>query len=517
MKVILPTSLTYGTPATGFSRASPANYFDSNLVLQQAPANSPRIAWDPETGNLIGLLLEPAMTNLLLNTEVLSAQSVSVLANVTYTLSFWGTGTVFLSGVGLPIGASLPGRDVYPNKRVSYSFTPTSNGFLSITVSGTVQKAQLEAHAVADWSSTRSYSLNTEAVYNGIVYKSLQNSNLGNQPDVSSSFWQYVRQARTYPTSYLASGSTQSTRAADIIYSGTDESRLYGIFYSDFPDINAEWSSSVSYNIDNLVTYKGATYRSLTDANVNNAPIEGETSTNWFYVSASNQYAAFDSKVSIISQSSKPGDSYRYIVFMVKREARKDALDSVGVAGMQDVDTVYCGISSVIESAYSKNILTAGFDDPGENVYFQATDVAPERLLVTLCFKQDAPTANAFQGPSVAEIVTGSSMFLGNTNYGLSFSIVDYSKKDEDEFGNIQFLKRGNKKTLSCSVDVLKNVVSSVFRRMRTIVSVPTMWIASEDEDYEAFAVIYGHFTDFQKQINYPTHATCSLEIEEVL
>jgi hypothetical protein len=90
-----------------------------------------------------GLLVETAATNLLVNNLALSTQSVTVTA-VAHTLSFWGTGTVTLSGVST--AGPLVGTGV--NNRVSLTFTPTA-GSLTLTVSGTVTRGQLETGTAA--------------------------------------------------------------------------------------------------------------------------------------------------------------------------------------------------------------------------------------------------------------------------------------------------------------------------------------------------------------------------------
>lgn len=94
-----------------------------------------------------GLLVEGAATNLLLNSKAdgtnLSTQSVATTAQA-YTLSFYGTGTVTLSGTstaGPAVGAASPAR-------TTLMFTPTA-GSLTLTVTGTVQYAQLETGSTA--------------------------------------------------------------------------------------------------------------------------------------------------------------------------------------------------------------------------------------------------------------------------------------------------------------------------------------------------------------------------------
>jgi hypothetical protein len=103
--------------------------------------SAPRFDHNPTTGESLGLLVEEARTNLLLNSATLSTQLVTVAAAAN-TLSFYGTGTVTLTGVST--AGPLVGTGA--NDRVSLTFTPIV-GVLVLTVSGSVTNAQLEAGA----------------------------------------------------------------------------------------------------------------------------------------------------------------------------------------------------------------------------------------------------------------------------------------------------------------------------------------------------------------------------------
>jgi len=105
--------------------------------------SAPRFTHDPTTGESLGLLVEEARTNLLLNSGTLSTQSATVTA-VAHTLSFTGTGTITLTGTST--AGPLVGTGTGEANRVSLTFTPTA-GSLTLTVSGTVTNAQLEAGA----------------------------------------------------------------------------------------------------------------------------------------------------------------------------------------------------------------------------------------------------------------------------------------------------------------------------------------------------------------------------------
>ena len=83
-------------------------------------------------------LIEPQRTNLVHPSNTATTQ-VRAVTSVVHTLSFYGTGTVTLSGA---FSGSLVGTDA--NNRASLTFTPTA-GNLTLTVSGTVTDWQLEA------------------------------------------------------------------------------------------------------------------------------------------------------------------------------------------------------------------------------------------------------------------------------------------------------------------------------------------------------------------------------------
>ena len=128
-------------PTPAFTRSSTATFVGSNGLIQSAIIDAPRFDHDPVTGLCKGLLIEETRTNLVFPSETLTTQTRAVTA-VAHTLSFYGAGTVVLSGVH---SATVVGTGVFP-ARTTLTFTPTA-GSLTLTVTGTVQFAQLEAGA----------------------------------------------------------------------------------------------------------------------------------------------------------------------------------------------------------------------------------------------------------------------------------------------------------------------------------------------------------------------------------
>ncbi|MFG1413981.1 hypothetical protein V5G24_23040 [Xanthobacter sp. VTT E-85241] len=122
-----------------FTRASGRTCIDGSGVMRVIGNDVPCFDYNPATLAPRGLLIEGARTNILLNSNILSTQTVTTAA-VSYTLSFYGTGSVTLSGT---FTGSLTGSGAYP-ARSTLTFTPSA-GSLTLTVTGNVQFANLEA------------------------------------------------------------------------------------------------------------------------------------------------------------------------------------------------------------------------------------------------------------------------------------------------------------------------------------------------------------------------------------
>lgn len=146
MMLDFTTAVTDARVAT--SRAgNTATRINSSGQIELVNANLPRYNFNPTSLICTGQLIEQARTNLLLNSLIdgtnLTTQSV-VLTATGYTLSFYGAGSIVISGGH---SATVSGTGAYP-VRTTYTFTPTA-GSSTFTVSGTVQYAQLEEGSFA--------------------------------------------------------------------------------------------------------------------------------------------------------------------------------------------------------------------------------------------------------------------------------------------------------------------------------------------------------------------------------
>lgn len=432
MNVIKPIhTTTYAT----YSRASTATYFNAAKVMQTASVDAPRYSWNPETGAFEGVLIEPARTNVLLNSATLSTQTRTVTSGAFYTLTFFGTGTITMSGA---FAGTLQGTGAYPTKRVTRTFV-TSGTSLTLTVSGTVQYAQLEV---------------------GL-----------------------------FPTSYIPTTSAPATRAADVVGGA-------GLFSSTFAQPVADWVAGTTYATGNTVHVSGRLYESLVDANTGNAPAANPT--KWLDVGPSNVFACLDQAVSTPSTGSAPVQA-----FAIKLPSNVSACALMAVTGVR----AYVAVNNAIGSISSQS--TTRLSSVNGSTTAALTGFEPGQYVSVWI---DGETT-----VSIGEFIAGTFHQLGATQYGHSFSITDYSRKDTDEFGTTTFVKRATAKRMSASVLVPKSNYNNVVQLMEAITSTPTVWIASDDTDYSAGAIVYGNWADFDLEIAYPTENLCNLEIQGLI
>lgn len=124
--------------------------YDARLLQSVRTSNA--TMWDSQ-GRLVW-----APANLFLNSATLGTQSVTVVNGATYCVSFYGTGSIALSGGG---SGTIAGIDATTRKSSTFTATTTS---VTFTVTGSVTSAQLEINGI---DSPKAYNATTGSAYYG--------------------------------------------------------------------------------------------------------------------------------------------------------------------------------------------------------------------------------------------------------------------------------------------------------------------------------------------------------------
>jgi len=144
-------------------RATTATRVNSSGLVESVAINVPRLNYD--ANGSASILLEPQRTNLLVNSATVVTQTITTTA-VANTLSFYGTGTITLSGT---FSGTLVGTGA--SNRVSLTFTPTA-GNLVLTISGSCTNGQLEIGAYATSyipTTTSTVTRNADNIVSGSI------------------------------------------------------------------------------------------------------------------------------------------------------------------------------------------------------------------------------------------------------------------------------------------------------------------------------------------------------------
>ena len=213
---IIDGSLHTGGAFVLYAGSSDLQEVDNVSVKEVLEDDVPRIDYSSGEG---AFLLEPASTNLYLNSETLSTQDVTTSAS-TYTVSFRGTGSVSLSGSGSGTLVGTGAMDL-----VSLTFTATA-GTLTSTVSGSVKYSNLENLGYStSWIPT-----------DGTIATRAQETCVGATPTINSEEGVlYAEIAALADDSIDKAFSINNGGQTDRIWLGysTAESRIYALGYTN--------------------------------------------------------------------------------------------------------------------------------------------------------------------------------------------------------------------------------------------------------------------------------------------
>jgi len=537
MKVIKPNTIAY--PDGSFSRGTIGTYFDAAGIIQTAGIDVPRFTYNPTTLAFEGLLIEPASTNLLLysaqfdNAAWVPFGAKNIVANSTvapdgtatadtlsdvssvafqgitqsttvstgtqaYTASCYvrkttgGTSATF----GLNFGIS-GGTSVAVNARFN-----TDTG-ITIGGSGIVQDCGIY------WRFSCSVTNNNTAGNTSLslgIFPSTGTYNSGSDVVTATGsviLWGAQVEAGTKATSYIATTSASVPRNTDVI-TGT------GLIYTTATDPNPLYSSGTTYALDAVVRYNGVIYQSLQASNTNHQP--DISPTWWIELYADNMHAAFDIQTSTISSAItsmtfvvKPGsfDSAALINL-------ETALVQIAVSDDNTKQLVYNSSAGLADSTLQDWYQYFFYDPLVHRTQVVFYNIPPyTEAVVTIRL-----SGSALSIISIAQAIFGTIASLGGTQYGAQAGIVDYSRKDTDEFGTISFTKRAFSKRLTADIYINNAELNRIQNYLYNIRATPTVWIASDDPQLEEVSIIWGFYRDFSTTISYPSHSLCNLQIE---
>jgi hypothetical protein len=281
---------------------------------------------------------------------------------------------------------------------------------------------------------------------------------------------------------------------------------------TNVPELYANWSSATTYAIAARVVFGDSVYESVQAGNLNKNP---ETNPTWWIrIGSTQKMAAFDGQLSDLVKSTNS------IVINVAPNSIIDAVSYFGILGTKAILKVTDGASG--PTVFEEEILLDGSESISWYQYFffdpfltrtQVTftgipPIADPRITITIERIGDV---------QLGEVVMGRLYSLGCASFGATAGIIDYSRKDTDDFGNATFVRRAFSKRVECQVIIENFDLNRVQRVLYDIRATPLTWIVADDPRFEEPLVVYGFYRDFVTEIAYPNHSLCNIEIEGLI
>jgi len=289
---------------------------------------------------------------------------------------------------------------------------------------------------------------------------------------------------------------------------------------ADFP----QWDTSSTFAVGTkVISGLGGNTATIThriyEALIENTNVDPTTDTSdppkWLNLSATNRWKAFDQKISdpvtvpdgttsinyVIGAFGIPSNSLT-LFGLIGREASVVATDATD-------GQVYSKTISLIDNTLVDDWFTFFFE--------------PARVKSEAIFEGIPPYANAEYSitvtdtsttePQLGQIVAGQEYTLGNTNYGTSVSIEDYSRKTRDSFGNAVIVQRAFAKLIDFDFTVNTGSTRRTAILLEEIRAIPAVYYAGVDTE-QFGTTVYGFFRNFSINLDGPAISNVTLEVE---
>jgi len=112
---------------------------------------------------------------------------------------------------------------------------------------------------------------------------------------------------------------------------------------------------------------------------------------------------------------------------------------------------------------------------------------------------------------SCGMMVIGNKKTIGTTKWEPRISILDYSRKEVDAFGNPTLVVRKSARLLSCDLSIPTNYVSEAQRILTDQRATPAVWVGHPD--YHS-TILYGFYRSFSIILSNFSTSDCSLDLE---
>ncbi len=268
------------------------------------------------------------------------------------------------------------------------------------------------------------------------------------------------------------------------------------------------WAAGTAYVTGNRVIL-ASTHRRYEALAASTGVNPSADPTKWLDLGPTNRWAMFDARVGTASTRASslqavlaPGAIDAVALIDTDAESATVTLTADGVTNYTQTQTFNIGGVAI------DNWFSWFFEPIGRRTTLLFLDVPVyANGIVTVTIARDNPADTV----SCGTLLVGRQLSLGDTEHGADIGIIDYSRKETDQFGVISVVERAFAKRMTARVVMATESVDVIHRALASLRATPVLWIGSES--FESLTV-YGFYKEFSIDLAYPTVSYCSLTIE---
>ena len=278
---------------------------------------------------------------------------------------------------------------------------------------------------------------------------------------------------------------------------------------TDYPAFNA----ATTYALGTRVIYVAANthwvVESLQNGNIGHTPTGLATDPWWLYVSQTNKWKMFDQAIN--SQTSNLN------TIDVTLKSLTTRVDTVSLFNV-NAATARVRATDVIDGLVYDKTINLVSDSGITNWYdyffqpiIRLADTVFSDIPPYLAASIQVTLTDTGNSPMCGACLLGLSRNIGDTQYGATTGIQDYSLKQKDAFGNASILERAFNKRATFQVWVDNSLIDELQNILAKYRAIPAIYVGS---DLYKSSSIYGFYKDFSTIISYPTKSILNIEVE---
>lgn len=280
---------------------------------------------------------------------------------------------------------------------------------------------------------------------------------------------------------------------------------------TDVPETDyAAWAGGTTYAAGDrvIVVADHAVYESLQASNTGHAPSPTATTDWWIKVSPTNRWKAFDRANS--SRAEQATAMYFEIL-------PGQVVNAIGLLAMRSVTSARIRMTDpTFGLVYDKTIpVSSGISE--SSWYEWLFGVRVERTNVAELDLPSYPAATIridLEGVSdmaIGVILLGQQVTVGHSiSKGVAVGITDYSRKEADDFGEFNLVRRAYARRANFPVLVENKEIDGLLDLFAEIRAEPCLWVGGVFDSL----TVYGFYKDFEIVISGAWFSECLLEIE---